>query len=99
MIVILGTLRFAPDAMDRVRPHLQRLVKETRAHDGCVSYDVAEDLFDPGLVRYSEEWPDQATLERHLQAPHIGVWRAAATALGVLGRKFTVYAADEGRAL
>ena len=99
MIVILGSVRFPPANMDLVRPHLQRLVEETRAHDGCVSYDVAEDLFDPGLVRYAEEWPDQATLERHLTAPHIGVWRTVIAELGVLGRKFTVYAADEGRAL
>jgi quinol monooxygenase YgiN len=99
MIVILGTLRFPPSNMARVRPHLQRLVMETRAHDGCVSYDVAEDLFDPGLIRYSEEWPDQAALDRHLTAPQIGVWRDAIAGLGVSDRKFTVYAADEGRIL
>ena len=99
MIVILGRLRFAPQSMDAVRPHLRRLVEETRAHDGCVSYDVAEDVFDPGLIRYSEEWPDQATLDRHLAAPHIGVWRAAIAGLGVSDRKFTVYAADGGQAL
>jgi quinol monooxygenase YgiN len=99
MIVILGTLRFAPEDMGKVRPHIQALVQQTKALDGSISYEVAEDLFDPGLIRFSEEWPDQATLDRHLAAPHIGVWRAAIAGLGPSDRKFTVYTADGGRAL
>jgi len=99
MIVILGSLRFPPGNMDQVRPPLQRFVEATRAHDGCISFDVAEDLFDPGLIRFSEEWPDQATLDRHLQAPHILAWRAAVPGLGISGRNFTIYVADEGRPL
>lgn len=99
MIVILGSMRFAPQTLEQVRPHLQRLVAETRAHDGCISYDAAEDVFEPGLIRFSEEWPDQQTLDRHLAAPHIGVWRTAIGAIGVSDRKFTVYAADGGRPL
>src|SRR5690606_14570745 len=54
------------------------LVEVTCRNDGCVAYDVAEDPFDPGLVRFSELWPDHESLCLHLVAPHIEPWRAVA---------------------
>ena len=90
-VVVLGTLRFPPDKVAGIRPHLRALVEETRRHDGCLAYDVAEDVFDPGLIRFSELWPDRETLDRHLVAPHIAPWRKIAAAHGVSGRDFTAY--------
>lgn len=90
-VAVFGTLRFPPERIADVRPHLQRLVQETYRHDGCLAYDVAEDLFDAGLIRFSELWPDSESLARHLQAPHIEPWRIAARACGLMERKFTAY--------
>lgn len=90
-VIVLGTLRFPPENMAGVRPHLRVLVEKTREHDGCLAYDVAEDLFNPGLVRFSESWPDRATLARHLQAQHIAPWRKVAAEYGVHDRNFVAY--------
>lgn len=90
-VAVLGYIRFSPDKVAQVLPHLKAVVEATRQHDGCIAYDVAEDPFDPGLIRFSELWPDQATLDRHLQAPHIEPWRSAVRALGLLERNFTAY--------
>ena len=90
-VAVFGILRFPPERMADVRPHLQRLVQETYRHDGCLAYDVAEDLYEPGLIRFSELWPDSESLARHLKAPHIEPWRVAARACGLLERSFTAY--------
>lgn len=90
-IAVFGTLRFPPERMPEVRPHLKQLVDATYRADGCIAYDVAEDPFDPGLIRFSELWPDHESLAKHLQAPHIGPWRAVARGCGLLERKFTAY--------
>lgn len=90
-VAVFGILRFPPDKLPALRPQLKQLVAATRRHDGCVAYEVAEDLFEPGLLRFSELWPDRAALERHLKAPHIAPWRKAARACGLLERKFTAY--------
>lgn len=90
-VAVFGILRFPPERMSEVRPHLKQLVDITYRTDGCIAYDVAEDLFDPGLIRFSELWPDHESLARHLQAPHIEPWRAAARSCGLLERKFTAY--------
>ena len=98
-VVVLGTLRFPPERISEVRPHLRELVAATNRDDGCIAYDVSEDLFDPGLIRFSELWPDHASLQKHLQAPHIEPWRAVARKCGLLERKFTAYDASGSRAV
>ena len=65
-IAVFGILRFPPDRLPEVRPHLKALIDATYENDGCIAYDVAEDPFDPGLIRFSELWPDQQSLDRHL---------------------------------
>lgn len=90
-VAVFGTLRFPPERIVEVVPHLKALVDATRRHDGCIAYDVAEDPFDPGLIRFSELWPDHVSLENHLKAPHIEPWRAAARACGLISRQFTAY--------
>jgi quinol monooxygenase YgiN len=98
-IAVFGTLRFPPEKMPEVRPHLQKLVETTYRSDSCIAYDVAEDIFDPGLIRFSELWPDHESLERHLQAPHIEPWRSAARNCGLLSRSFTAYDITGSRAV
>jgi quinol monooxygenase YgiN len=90
-VAVFGTLRFPPERVAQIRPHLKVLVETTCRNDGCLAYDVAEDQFEPGLLRFSELWPDQETLTQHLKAPHIEPWRRAARECGLLERKFTAY--------
>jgi quinol monooxygenase YgiN len=90
-VIVVGYLRFPPEKLPSVRPHLKALVEATRARDGCIAYDVAEDLFVPGLIRFSEEWPDEASLMSHLKAAHIEPWRQTARSQGLMERKFTAY--------
>jgi quinol monooxygenase YgiN len=90
-IAVFGTLRFPPEKMAEVLPHLRQLVEATYQNDGCIAYDVAEDPFDPGLIRFSELWPDRESLNRHLHAPHIEPWRAAARSCGLMERVFHSY--------
>src|SRR5262245_56853101 len=90
-VAVFGTLRFPPERMPEVLPHLRELVASTCRNDGCVAYDVAEDPFDRGLIRFSELSPDHESLTRHLQAPHIEPWRAIARRCGLLERKFVAY--------
>lgn len=90
-VAVFGTLRFPPDRMPEVLPHLKVLVDATYRSDGCIAYGVAVDPFDPGLIRFSELWPSHEALAKHLQAPHIGPWRAVAQTLGLTDRQFTAY--------
>lgn len=90
-VAVIGFIRLAPEKLSELRPHLKAVVEATRANDGCLMYDATEDPFEPGVIRFTELWPDQASLDRHSRAPHLGPWRAAVGALGVLERRFMIY--------
>ena len=90
-VAVFGTLKFPPERIAEVQPHLRQLVEATQRNDGCIAYDIALDPFEPGLIRFSELWPDHETLARHLQAPHIEPWRTAARHCGLLERQFVAY--------
>jgi len=98
-VAVFGTLRFPENRMAEVMPHLKTLVDHTYKNDGCIAYDVAEDPFDSGLIRFSELWPDQVSLDNHLIAPHIELWRVAAKQCGLIAREFTAYEILESRAV
>ncbi|NJS15569.1 MAG: hypothetical protein HC788_14450 [Sphingopyxis sp.] len=38
---------------------------------------MAQDLLDPGLIRISESWADEASLVAHFSAPHMAAFNAA----------------------
>ncbi|MBL4665883.1 MAG: antibiotic biosynthesis monooxygenase [Sneathiella sp.] len=90
-VAVFGILRFPPERISEVLPHLKKFVDTTYENDGCIAYDVAEDPFDPGLIRFSELWPDQESLAKHLRAPHIDPWRLVAKQCGLIKREFTSY--------
>lgn len=90
-VAVFGTLRFPPERIPDLLPHIRALVEATHKHDGCIAYDVAQDLFEPGVIRVSELWPDRESLARHSKAPHVPPWREASRACGLLERKFMVY--------
>jgi len=90
-IAVFGTLQFPSEKITELLPHLKTLVEATYKLDGCIAYDVAEDPFEPGLIRFSELWPDRESLNNHLKAAHIEPWRTAAKKCGLIERKFLSY--------
>lgn len=90
-VVVIGILRFPAENVEKVLPYLQEFVQTTQANDNCILYEVAEDPFDKGLIRFSELWPDRKSLEMHLKAPHIEPWRKQARKYGLEKRVFHSY--------
>lgn len=90
-VAVFGTLRFPPNRVTEILPHLWALVESTCKHDDCIAYDAAEDPFDSGLIRFSELWPNQDSLEKHLTAPHIEPWREVTKKCGLIERQFTAF--------
>jgi len=94
MVVVIGTIRLAPGAVDRARPAMAQIVAASRAEDGCIAYSYAEDVLDAGLIRVAEMWRDQSVLERHFTMPHLTAWRATWPDLGISDRDLRSYRID-----
>jgi quinol monooxygenase YgiN len=91
LIVVFGALRLPPDNLPAAKPHMQAMVEASRGEEGCLQYAYAEDVFEPGLIHVSEQWRDREALKLHFQTPHMTIWRAAFSTLGIADRSlFTV---------
>jgi len=99
MILIAGTVRILPEKIASARVAARRMIEATRREDGCERYAFAEDLLDPGLIHISELWRDQAALDAHFASPHMAVWRAAGSEIGLHDRNLRIYEVGEGRPL
>ena len=77
MIIVTGTARFGEGEIERLRDTLAATVAATRAEEGCEHYCYAVDISDPRLLRISERWRDEASIEAHMQAPHMATLMAA----------------------
>ena len=96
MIVVVGQFRLPKSRMDEARPVMAKVMLATRAEAGCIEYNYAEDVLDPGLIRVSEVWQSRAQLSAHLQTPHMQTWVAERIGLGLTERRITVFEADGG---
>lgn len=99
MIVVVGQFRMPAERMDEARPAMRRVMEATRAEAGCIEYNYAEDVLDPGLIRVSEVWESREQLRAHLATPHMARWTEERAGLGLSGRDITAYEADAGTKL
>ncbi len=58
--------------MEQARPMMRKVMEATRAEDGCIEYNYAEDVLDPGLIRVSEVWKAASSSPRHLKTAAYG---------------------------
>ena len=99
MIVVIGQFRLPVERLAEAQDAMARVMVATRAEAGCVLYNYAADLLDPGLIRVSEVWESHAQLTAHLQTPHMQTWVEERAGLGLSERSITVYEADAGTPL
>ncbi|GAB5468786.1 MAG: hypothetical protein Kilf2KO_18160 [Rhodospirillales bacterium] len=99
MLVITGTIRIRPDALEAARPIMRAVLEASRAEKGCLLYAYALDVLDPGLIRISEQWESMEDLKAHAASAHIATWRSHAEELGVHDRKLQIHEVSATRDL
>ena len=98
-LIVAGTVRVPPQNLDRFRPNMAAMMAASQAESGCLDYNYAEDVAEPGLIHVFERWRSQAALEAHFQTPHMATWRAAWPSFGVSDRRLFAYEVASERAL
>ena len=99
MILVLGTVKLAPDTLHGARPAMRKMVDASRAEPGCIAYAYAQDVLDPETIHVAEKWRDRAALTEHFATPHMAEWRGVMGSLGLTGRDLRVFESDEGAAI
>jgi quinol monooxygenase YgiN len=84
-------VRLPPEKLEAAREVMAQMIRASRSEPGCIDYAYAEDVLQPGLIRVTEIWQDEAALDAHFASPHIAAWRAAWPELGISDRKLLAY--------
>ncbi len=98
-IAIVGQFRIPVENLAAARPLMVAVMQASRAEQGCIEYNYAEDLADPGLIRVSEVWESREHLAAHFKSAHMQRWIAERADLGLSGRQVTGFAAERGEPL
>ena len=98
-IATVGQFRIPVENLAAARPLMIAVMQASRAEDGCIEYNYAEDLAEPGLIRVSEVWESREHLAAHFKSAHMQRWIAERADLGLTGRQVTGFAAERGEPL
>lgn len=71
MHVVIGTVHFEPRVRDDLFSELTALTSNSRREPGCLGYWFAEDVEEPGTLRFFACWQDDATFEAHRHVQHL----------------------------
>ena len=96
MILILGTVKLAPDRLAGAREAMERMVAASRAEKGCIAYSYAQDVLDPETIHVIEKWRDRGAVAFHFATPHMAEWRGVMGELGLNGRDLRIHEMDDG---
>ncbi len=99
MLLIVGTIRIAPERLAEARPAMRKVIAASRKEAGCLEYAYAEDIQDPGLIHITERWVSQAAFDDHFVSGHIAEWCGAWKNLGIFERKLSIYEVGEPQAI
>ena len=66
-ITVMGYARAKSGHEDDVRKALETFVEPARREEGCVSYELFEDLYYVGSFYTVEEWASEHALETHVK--------------------------------
>ncbi len=99
MLLIVGTIRIAPERLAEAKPAMQKVIAASRKEAGCLEYSYAEDILDPGLIHIAERWVSQAAFDEHFASNHLAEWCGAWKSLGIFDRKLSIHEVSEPQAI
>lgn len=89
MIYVIAELRIKPGTVDKAFAEAGKSIAATMKEDGCISYDMHQNVTDPTKLVLVERWASREALSRHTETPHFKVWRAASAEF-VVGRNVEI---------
>jgi quinol monooxygenase YgiN len=70
MIKVVAKNKIDVDKLDTVLSLYEELVQATRKEEGCIIYELFQDVEDSSVLTMIEEWEDKASLDQHMKTEH-----------------------------
>jgi quinol monooxygenase YgiN len=70
-LVIVASVTIHDGYKDELLKAFQDVIAATRQEEGCISYNVYEDVSNPSTLTFIEYWASQSAIDRHNQTAHL----------------------------
>ena len=97
MIIVTGSVRARPDAIDEVLRLSLEHVHRSRTEPGCLLHSVHRDVEDEMRVVFLEHWADKAALAAHFAVPASNAFVQAVGALAASTPTIEIYDAERAK--
>ena len=81
---VVAIVETSADKVEELKAVCLGLIEPTRKENGCISYDLYQDITNPGKFTFIEHWKSKEHLDVHLKTPHLV---AAGASFGKLATK------------
>ena len=81
---VVAIAETSADKTEELKSICLGLIEPTRKEEGCISYDLYQDITNPGKFIFIENWKSKEHLDVHLKTPHL---MAAGAAFGKIVTK------------
>lgn len=70
-LTIVADIIARPDAIERVKIELEKLIVPTRSEVGCLQYDLHRDNENPAHFLFYENWESRELWQAHMNSRHL----------------------------
>jgi len=95
MVIVLAKVSVKPECKQALLSLAKGVMENTRAEEGCISYTLLDNTYDPGGCMFAEEWADLPSLQKHAVSANIAEWRKQSRDLLSAKTIVTVYQGEE----
>ena len=75
MVIVLAKVSVKPEKKVELLEMAKGVIAETQKEEGCISYILMDNTYDPGGCCFVEEWESKEALLKHAGAAHVMEWR------------------------
>ena len=69
-IRVVALVNVRPDKLQEAFDAFDPLIAETRKEEGCITYEMLQNVEDPYDLTFVEEWASPEALEEHFETEH-----------------------------
>jgi quinol monooxygenase YgiN len=70
MIKVVAKVTLKPEHIETFKSLVPELVAETRKEEGCIAYQLLNDVNEAHVFAFIEEWENDARLQAHMNSAH-----------------------------
>ena len=69
-IRIVAKFHVKPEKVQEFLGLCKKIIDETIKEDGCIEYGLYQELQNPEILTFLEEWRDESSIDKHMKSKH-----------------------------